>query len=449
MKRAKLSRRDFLKMSALTATGAALAACGGGGAEEPIQEPETGDGEEVAPPEPEAVELDLWGWWEPRMAKYELAANAFTEQNPNITIVVTSVPDNLLEKVYSSVSAGTGPNMLKMSEWYHNMKEEDLLLEFPESRFPDNWWEEAYPTVYWPPYQGYIVPAGTDCSVLYYNRAHFEEAGLDPEAPPATWDEAIDYAQQLTKRDGSGLLAQAGWLPAIENPAWDQSFQQGGTLVSDDTPPEATVDTSEWVQAWQFIYDMYYEYQAADVGFIGALEGMGTGLAGMAEGLTWMIGEFQGTYADMWPDLGIAKPPTPTGTADPLYGWKNYVLAVSALTGKPDEYEATFDFLEFLYKDGGRQAFKEVDMLLGIAPVRADLFDDSDILAMPGMQDVILEIEPLEYDNVNRPAEFNDYWLSDVMFRIIDQQESIPDVLADADAKLQQMIDDGLTPNIR
>jgi ABC-type glycerol-3-phosphate transport system substrate-binding protein len=125
------------------------------------------------------------------------------------------------------------------------------------------------------------------------------------------------------------------------------------------------------------------------------------------------------------------------------------VLAVSALTGKPDEYEATFDFLEFLYKDGGRQAFKEVDMLLGIAPVRADLFDDSDILAMPGMQDVILEIEGLEYDNVNRPAEFNDYWLSDVMFRIIDQQESIPDVLEDADAKLQQLIDDGLALNIR
>ena len=450
MKHAKLSRRDFLRMGAVTAAGMALTACGQKATPEPADEPTKKPAAATpVPQEPEKVELDLWGWWEPRMDKYELAADAFTEENSDVTIVVTTLPGGeLVEKTYSAVAAGTGPNMLKMGEFFFPMRTEGLILRFPEDIFPHSWYKEAYPSVYWPAYEGYIVPTGTDCSILYYNKKLFEEAGLDPESPPTTWNQAIEAGKALTKRDGSGLLTQAGLMSPGELAAWDQAYQLGGNLVSGDTPPKATVNTDEWVKAWEFIYDLYYVHQTTDLGFTGIMEALGTGLCAMGSELTWMIGEFQGTFADVWPDLGLGVPPTPSGEPKPSYGWKNSVLSVAALTGQKDEYAATFRFLEYLYKDGGRQAYKEVVQLLGIAPVRADLFDDPDILAMPGMKDVVMKVEPLEVDAVNRPEDFMELWNGDIAFRIIDQQESIPAVLDDANAKLQEMIDSGLADGI-
>ncbi len=50
-------------------------------------------------------------------------------------------------------------------------------------------------------YQGhvYAIPNSTDDRVLFYNRALFRQAGLDPDKPPQTWDEMIADAKRLTE----------------------------------------------------------------------------------------------------------------------------------------------------------------------------------------------------------------------------------------------------------
>ncbi len=45
---------------------------------------------------------------------------------------------------------------------------------------------------------------------LFYNTAMFKEAGLDPNKPPATFDELMTYAQKLAKQDASGNPTRAG-----------------------------------------------------------------------------------------------------------------------------------------------------------------------------------------------------------------------------------------------
>ena len=45
---------------------------------------------------------------------------------------------------------------------------------------------------------------------LFYNTKMFKEAGLDPNKPPATFDELMTYAQKLTKRDAAGNPTRAG-----------------------------------------------------------------------------------------------------------------------------------------------------------------------------------------------------------------------------------------------
>ena len=65
------------------------------------------------------------------------------------------------------------------------------------------------------------VPFQRSTIVLYWNKDAFKEAGLDPEKAPATWQEQRDFAEKLTKRDGSGNVSQWGvQIPSSGFPYW-------------------------------------------------------------------------------------------------------------------------------------------------------------------------------------------------------------------------------------
>ena len=48
---------------------------------------------------------------------------------------------------------------------------------------------------------------------LDYNAKMVEEAGLDPDNPPVTWDETLEWHRQLTKFDSAGNLLTIGLDP--------------------------------------------------------------------------------------------------------------------------------------------------------------------------------------------------------------------------------------------
>jgi multiple sugar transport system substrate-binding protein len=52
-----------------------------------------------------------------------------------------------------------------------------------------------------------------DCLGLIYSRDAFREAGLVPDRPPRTFEELLDAAKRLTKRDASGRNQRLGWMP--------------------------------------------------------------------------------------------------------------------------------------------------------------------------------------------------------------------------------------------
>ena len=57
------------------------------------------------------------------------------------------------------------------------------------------------------------LPWGCDVDALYWNKDLFAAAGLDPERPPQTMEEMVDYASALTIRDEVGELSQVGFVP--------------------------------------------------------------------------------------------------------------------------------------------------------------------------------------------------------------------------------------------
>lgn len=56
----------------------------------------------------------------------------------------------------------------------------------------------------------YAMPTTRDSHALYRNRTCFRAAGMDPDHPPQTLNEALDMARRLTRHDTEGTLVQLG-----------------------------------------------------------------------------------------------------------------------------------------------------------------------------------------------------------------------------------------------
>ena len=64
----------------------------------------------------------------------------------------------------------------------------------------------------------YAMPIGVSVPMLYYNKIHFREVGLDPEKPPLTLDDVRAYSEKLLKIDSAGNVVRSGL--ALDLSAW-------------------------------------------------------------------------------------------------------------------------------------------------------------------------------------------------------------------------------------
>lgn len=101
----------------------------------------------------------------------------------------------------------------------------------------------------------YALPIAPMTLALHYNRAHFREAGLDPDRPPRNFRELEAYSDKLTLRNPDGSFRRLGFLP-IEPGWWNWSwiYWLGGSLYDYETK-SITAYTPENVRALKWFYD--------------------------------------------------------------------------------------------------------------------------------------------------------------------------------------------------
>lgn len=100
----------------------------------------------------------------------------------------------------------------------------------------------------------YAIPHAYGTPMLYYNKNIFAEAGLDPEAPPATWDEFLHIGKTITERTGRpggahlhAAMGDYGTMVMVTN--------AGATYLTADGT-EARFDSPEGIAALQNWQDM-------------------------------------------------------------------------------------------------------------------------------------------------------------------------------------------------
>jgi multiple sugar transport system substrate-binding protein len=198
----------------------ALAACSGGG---------TGEGAE--PSESAGpVTISLSGWSLDTTPEFQALADAFHEENPDVTVELKgydAAEYNTL--ITADLAAGAGPDIITQKEvkFVPTFVEGGQLLDVSDVELPDG---ISGAGSYEVDGTSYAVPYRNDSWVLYYNKALFDAAGVDYPDGSWTWDDYNDAATELTE----GTAAASGTAKGAYLHRW-QSTVQGFASAQSDT----------------------------------------------------------------------------------------------------------------------------------------------------------------------------------------------------------------------
>jgi multiple sugar transport system substrate-binding protein len=162
------------------------------------------------------VEIEYWQYtFAQRVQAIDTLIKQFEAANPGIKVKHTHIPyDDFRVKIAAAIPAGQGPDVVQLFYgWLQDYLKAGLLQPLPADAFSVVEIEkEFFPIVQQMKLDGkyYALPTAVRSLALFWNKTLFKEAGLDPERPPATLDELVDYARKLTKRSPNGDLLQAG-----------------------------------------------------------------------------------------------------------------------------------------------------------------------------------------------------------------------------------------------
>ncbi|OPH59640.1 ABC transporter substrate-binding protein [Paenibacillus ferrarius] len=302
----------------------------------------------------EKVTIEYWQYQFP--AKVDLITKLiadFQKQNPNIEVKQTNFPyDQYNEKVATLVPAGKGPDVINLYYgWLPKYVASGYLQPLPDSAFSeDKIKAEFFPFVDTAKLNGkyYAIPTAVRTLALFYNKDLFTKAGLDPNKPPATWDELVSQGKKLTEKDKNGQYVVEGlaWQPNAQLHHWFRDalvYQAGGKDISDDRRKVLWKETSAGLEAFKYLIDLSFVHQLGTKDFynddITAFKG---GHAAIT-----IDGSFQlGAIKKDAPNLNYAIAPLPSykDKATQVSFWANAIT--KNVQGK--KLEAATKFLQFL-----------------------------------------------------------------------------------------------------
>ena len=158
----------------------------------------------------------------------------------------------------------------------------------------------------------YGVPMEVEPMAFYYSVKAFEEAGLNENDVPTTWDELLEIGQRLTTPERYGLLFET--TPGYyQNFTWYPFMWQGGGEFQ-TADGKSAFDSPAVVAAlklWQDAINSGAAPRQVNAGGWGVVENLGAGYCAIQNVGIWGISAMDNNAPDV--PYGIFKLPIPTG----------------------------------------------------------------------------------------------------------------------------------------
>ena len=284
----------------------------------------------------------------------------------------------------------------------------------------------------------FALPTAVRSLALFYNERLFEEAGLDPDAPPQTLDELVSYAAQIAETDGAGNLTTVGMTMGMtaQDHHWFREVlvrQFGGEPYADDYRT-VTYDSDAGQAALDFYVGLMTEHQVTQIGFMDEPQAaFRAGRAGMHIDGSFRIGALDRTRGLPW---RVAELPAgPDGTQS---NFASYWVNAVTTKAEDERYDAAVRFMEFITSAEAMDLWLEV---VGELPARTEA-----ALTEENTSDPVFGpfIRGLEYAHATKFA--NESGQRDEMVAMVDrivlEDQSVEDSLAAAAAAEQAILDE-------
>ncbi len=204
----------------------------------------------------------------------------YVSQTPGVKIdaVYAGSYQDTVTKVLTAVRGGNAPQLsVILSVDMFTLIEEEAIVPFEDlitTSEEKEWLNSFYPAFMENSRTGgktYGIPFQRSTPVLYWNKEAFKEAGLDPETPPATWEEMVSFGKKLTKKDSAGNVTQWGLrIPTSGFPYW--LFQglttQNDVFIMNSDGNETYFDDPKVIEALQFLVDLSTKHKIMAPGIV-------------------------------------------------------------------------------------------------------------------------------------------------------------------------------------
>ncbi|MBM9469033.1 extracellular solute-binding protein [Nakamurella leprariae] len=228
-----VSRRRFIGIGGALAAGGLLAACGG-------EEPVTGGGGDAAPASTLGTTSGASG--SIRILDDNtnpVFLNGVVEAFQNDTGITVEYEqanfNDLHDRLATLFSAQDSSYDVVMTwaAWSAEFGQAGWLQALGSDAVPTDLLPAALDAVSW---NGtvYGLPKFASAQTMFYNKELFRQAGLDPEAPPATWDEFVAAAKALTTGDRYGFTCDMGNTDGAYQNFVRTLLLNGGQMYGDD-----------------------------------------------------------------------------------------------------------------------------------------------------------------------------------------------------------------------
>lgn len=306
----------------------------------------------------DVVTIEYWQYaFDARVkAMNELIAK-FEAENPGIKVVHNSeIPyEQFRDKIAASVPAGVGPDVVTLFYgWVPAWVDAGYIVPLPQDQFPAAEIESTFtPLVKDARFkdQYYTLPTAVRTLALFWNKDLFKEAGLDPDKPPQTLDEFVEYAKKLTKTDEAGNITQEGFATEMTGQAhqWFREVllrQYGGQPYSDDNK------TVQWNSeqgckafTWLSAFETEYKTGSNDL-FDGSTEAFLQGKEALHIDGSFRLGSISENAPDL--NFGVAELPVgPDGTKSTFGSYWTHGITTKA-AADPKRQAAAVKFLKFI-----------------------------------------------------------------------------------------------------
>ncbi|MCK5622550.1 MAG: ABC transporter substrate-binding protein, partial [Alphaproteobacteria bacterium] len=210
------------------------------------------------------------------------------------------------------------------------------------------------------------IPFQRSTIVMYYNKDAFREAGLDPNKPPATWDELVSAGKKLNKGTAGHMDRWGMMIPSTGYPYWmfGALAMQNDQVLMNSAGNETNFDAPATIEALQFWRDLGEKHKVMPSGTIE----WGTLRQNFLEGKTAIMWHSTGNLTTVKKnakfDFGVAMLPAGKRRGTPTGGGNFYIFKKSS----PEEQAASMKLIRFLTQPGRTAEWSIKTGYLGTRP---------------------------------------------------------------------------------